>query len=261
MGSKRPKDSQLLTLSKLIEATYHEQGKLPPSQHNAFYNASATLVMDVDYLLANEDLPLTVSIYRLTPREVISILQSATIRQKSTEVRAMIRHFCHLMQISDIASHGRFSITHKTLNDSFSFYAYFITSGEVDDELREHVTKSAFCYGDTREQYLIEEVDQISIDSLDDKLFFMRNISKRYAESYRSFVGINHGYSIVHTMQVRPNVDELGRPKFSYKTQKPAIDKDIKLPKVFPIKNQSQRKREALFYVNLITSANTATAV
>ena len=52
MGSKRPKDSQLLTLSKLIEATYHEQGKLPPSQHNAFYNASSTLVMDIDYLLA-----------------------------------------------------------------------------------------------------------------------------------------------------------------------------------------------------------------
>ena len=62
MGSKRPKDSQLLTLSKLIEATYHEQGKLPPSQHNAFYNASSTLVMDIDYLLESEDLPLTVSI-------------------------------------------------------------------------------------------------------------------------------------------------------------------------------------------------------
>ena len=173
----------------------------------------------------------------------------------------MIRHFSHLMQISDIASHGRFSITRKTLHDSFSFYIYFISSGEVDEETREHVTKSTFRYGGIKDQYLIEEVDQISIDSLDDKLFFMRNISKRYAESYRSFVGINHGYSIVHTMQVRPNVDELGRPKFSYKTQKPVVEKDIKFPKVFPIKNQSQRKREALFYVDMITSANTATVV
>lgn len=261
MGSKRPKDSQLLTLSNLIEATYHEQGKLPPSQHNAFYNASATLVMDIDYLLNHEDLPLTVSIYRLTPREIISILQSATIRQKATEVRAMIRHFSHLMQTSGIVSHGRFSITRKTLNDSFSFYIYFITSGEVGEETREHVTKSTFRYGGIKDQYLIEEVDQISIDSLDDKLFFMRNISKRYAESYRSFIGINNGYSIVHTMQVRPNLDEHGRPKFSYKTPKHAAEKDIKLPKIFPIKDQSQRKREALFYVNLITSANTATAV
>lgn len=261
MGSKRPKDSQLLTLSKLIETTYHEQGKLPPSQHNAFYNASGTLVMDIDYLLANEDLPLTVSIYRLTPREAISILQSATVRQNSSEIRLMVRHFSHLMQTSGIMSHGRFSITRKTLNDSFSFYVYFITSGEVDEELREHVTKSTFRWRDIKDHYWIEEVDQISIDSLDDKLFFMRNISKRYAESYRSFVGINNGYSIVHTMQVRPNLDEHGRPKFSYKTPKHATEKDIKLPKIFPIKDQSQRKREALFYVNLITSANTATAV